>query len=64
MFLRRTCKETSALLVAREDKSLSFTERLALRIHLAVCKNCPLFEQQLLTMRKGLKHWRNGPSGE
>lgn len=57
--LRRTCKEVSALLIAREDRALPLVERLALRVHLAMCQACPRFERQLLTMRSALGHWRN-----
>ncbi|MDO9251002.1 zf-HC2 domain-containing protein [Hydrogenophaga sp.] len=56
---RRTCKEVSALLIAREDRALPLGERLALRLHLAMCKACPRFERQLLTMRNAMKQWRN-----
>lgn len=58
MILRRTCKEVAALLVAREDRELPWTDRLALRLHLGVCNACPIFERQLLTMRNALKGWR------
>ena len=59
MNLRRTCKEVTALLVAREDRELPVLERLALRLHLAVCTACPVFERQLLTMRNALQRWRH-----
>ncbi|WP_439606803.1 zf-HC2 domain-containing protein [Hydrogenophaga sp.] len=56
---RRTCKEVSALLIAREDRALPLAERLALRLHLAMCEACPRFERQLLTMRNAMGQWRN-----
>ncbi len=59
MFLRRTCKEVAALLIAREDRDLPLAERLALRLHLAACQACPRFERQLLTMRNALRQWRH-----
>ena len=55
----RTCKEASALMLAREDQSLPMQERLALRLHLAICAACPRFERQLLTLRNAMKQWRN-----
>jgi hypothetical protein len=58
MILRRTCKEASALLVAREDRALPMVERVALRLHLAACSACPRFEHQLAVMRQALKRWR------
>jgi hypothetical protein len=59
MILRRTCKEVSALLVAREDRELPALERVALRLHLAACHACPRFERQLLTMRNAFARWRH-----
>ena len=35
---KRTCKEVSALLIAREDRELPLQERVALRLHLAMCQ--------------------------
>ena len=59
MILRRTCKEVSALLVAKQDRALPAVERVALRLHLAACKACPVFERQLLTMRNAFQRWRH-----
>ena len=59
MILRRTCKEVTALLVAREDRELPALERVALRLHLAACQACPKFERQILTMRNAFSRWRN-----
>lgn len=58
MFFRRTCKETAALLITREDRALSFGERVSVRLHLAACNTCPVFEQQILSMRQALARWR------
>ena len=59
MFLRRTCREVAALLIAREDRALSLADRIALRFHLAACQACPQFERQVLTMRNAMRQWRN-----
>lgn len=55
---RRTCKEVTALMVAREDRQLPWADRVGLRLHLMVCKACPTFERQMLTMRHAMKQWR------
>ena len=55
----RTCREVTAILVAREDRNLGLSDRLALRIHMAMCDACPKFERQMLSMRHGLRQWRN-----
>lgn len=57
--LRRSCREVAALLIAREDRSLSITDQLALRLHFAACKTCPQFENQLLTTRLAMARWRS-----
>jgi hypothetical protein len=56
--LRVTCKQAASLLVAREDREIALSEKVALRLHIYACKACPNFEQQLLIMRKSLKLWR------
>jgi hypothetical protein len=57
--LSRTCREVAALLVAREDRALGMSDRAALRIHLAICNTCPVFEKQILALRSGMRMWRN-----
>jgi len=57
--LMRTCRQAAALLVAREDRALSMSDTVALRLHLLACKTCPQFENQLLTMRLAMSRWRN-----
>ena len=59
MILRRTCKETAALLIAREDRALSLGDRVALRLHMVVCQNCPQFERQITSMRQAFARWRH-----
>lgn len=56
---RRTCQEVTTLVIAREDRALSWQERVGLRIHMGICKACPRFERQVLTMRNAMKQWRN-----
>ncbi len=55
---RRTCKEATTLMVAREDRQLPWADRVGLRLHLMVCQACPRFERQMLTMRNAMKQWR------
>ena len=54
----RTCKEVTALVIAREDRNLPMRERLALRIHMKICDTCPVFERQIFTMRNAMRQWR------
>lgn len=57
--LMRPCKEVAALVIAREDRRLPLREQVALRLHMAICKACPNFERQVLTMRNAMNSWRN-----
>lgn len=64
MPFHRTCKEVSALVIAREDRALPWRDRLALRLHMNICAACPIFERQVLTMRNAMKQWRNDEDTE
>lgn len=46
-------------MIAREDRALGLSDRLALKLHLLVCKTCPKFENQVLTMRAAMGKWRH-----
>lgn len=46
------------MMIAREDRALPLGDRAALRLHLWVCKACPKFERQMLTMRQAMRVWR------
>lgn len=59
MWFKPSCKEVAALVVAREDRALKLTDRLALRAHMWICTACPKFEAQILNMRSYLRQWRN-----
>ncbi len=58
MILRRSCKQATALMVAREDRPLGMADRVALRLHLMACDACPRFKRQMLLMREALGQWR------
>lgn len=57
--LRLTCKESSLLTSRRLDGPLLMRERIALRLHLAVCKACPAFDRQMQTLRQAMGQWRS-----
>jgi hypothetical protein len=52
-----TCKDASRLLSQRQDRTLSMRERLALQMHLAVCKGCALVSKQLEFMRRAFSEY-------
>ena len=47
-----TCKETTELASRAMDERMSYGDRMAMRMHLAICKNCMRFNQQLQDMRR------------
>lgn len=47
-----TCREATELASQKMDESLPLIDRLALQMHLAICKNCRRFAVQLEEMRR------------
>lgn len=47
-----TCRETTELASRAMDERLPFADRMAMRLHLAICANCARFNQQLEDMRR------------
>lgn len=41
------CHDTSFLLSQSRERSLTFSERMKLRLHLAMCRGCSNFGRQL-----------------
>lgn len=46
-----SCKETTRLLSQGEDRRLAFGERVALRVHLAICNGCRNVSAQFRFLR-------------
>jgi hypothetical protein len=49
-----SCKEATQLVSQGLDRRLGFGERLALRLHLAICEGCTNFSRQLAFLRRAL----------
>lgn len=49
-----SCKEVTRLVSQRQDRTLDFGERVALRVHFALCKGCRNVEQQLEFLRRAM----------
>lgn len=58
MKITNSCRDISALLLAREDRTLGLGERLAVRAHILTCRACRRFERQTLLLRDALRQWR------
>ena len=59
-----SCKETSRLLSQGEDRKLAFGERVALRVHLAICDGCRNVNRQFQFLRVAVKNLSRDGSGE
>jgi Putative zinc-finger len=59
-----SCKETARLLSQGEDRKLAFGERVALRLHLAVCKGCRNAGDQLRFLRVAMQELSRDGSEE
>jgi anti-sigma factor ChrR (cupin superfamily) len=49
------CKENSQLVALSPGPLLSWKDRLAMRIHLMLCKNCARFARQMALIRAWLR---------
>lgn len=47
-----SCKQASSLVSRAMDEPLSLRQRLALRLHLAMCRYCSRFARQLRLVRR------------
>lgn len=47
-----SCRETSMLASRALDGRLGIADRLALRLHLAICQNCSQFHRQIQEIRR------------
>jgi hypothetical protein len=50
-----SCKETTRLVSQGLDRELAFGERVALRLHLAICLGCRRAGSQMRTLRKAVR---------
>jgi len=50
-----SCKETTRLLSQGEDRRLAFGERVALRVHLAICNGCRNLNAQFRFLRQAVQ---------
>lgn len=49
--LKLSCRSATELVSQGRDRPLRLKERIALRFHLAICKNCTEFNRQMRVLR-------------
>lgn len=55
----KTCKDISELLSESMDRPLTWRERLALRVHLSMCRSCSGFQKNLQFLHKAAERHRS-----
>lgn len=50
-----SCKEVTRLVSQGEDRGLAFGERVALRLHFAICQGCRNVNRQLRFLRRAMR---------
>ncbi|CEP34923.1 MULTISPECIES: zf-HC2 domain-containing protein [unclassified Halomonas] len=50
------CREATGLMSLKQDKTLSLREKMALRIHLSMCRACRTCARQFDLMHQAGKH--------
>jgi hypothetical protein len=53
------CKEVTHLLSEAQDRELSVTEKLPLKMHLLMCQGCRNFKQQMSFLRLASRRYVN-----
>lgn len=54
--LKPTCQEVHQLVSERMDRPLTIVERLRVRAHLAVCRACGRFDDQMKLLRRAVRN--------
>jgi predicted anti-sigma-YlaC factor YlaD len=49
-----SCKQVTRLVSQGLDRDLGFTERVRLRVHLAICDGCTNFSSQMTLLRRAM----------
>jgi predicted anti-sigma-YlaC factor YlaD len=57
------CKEATHLLSEAQDRNLSLSERLQLKMHLAMCTGCRNFKGQMAFLRQACRRYLTDQSG-
>jgi predicted anti-sigma-YlaC factor YlaD len=49
-----SCKQVSRIVSQGLDRELGFSERVRLRVHLAICEGCTNFSRQMAFLREAM----------
>jgi len=65
MKMMMPCREVTRLVSQGLDRRLGFGERVALRVHFAMCRGCSNFDRQMKLLREAVRQLgeTEGPGG-
>jgi predicted anti-sigma-YlaC factor YlaD len=52
-----SCKDATRMMSEAQDRKLGLAERVQLEMHLAICKGCRNFSEQMAFLRKACRAW-------
>ncbi len=52
-----SCRDATRLMSEAQDRKLGLAERLQLDMHLAICKGCRNFNEQMAFLRRACRAW-------
>jgi len=56
------CHNATKLMSESQERSLSVTEQMSLKLHVMMCKGCNNFQEQMGTLRKMTRTFAKGES--
>lgn len=60
--MMRRCRDVSLLVSRARDERLGLRDRVAMRLHVLMCKHCANFARQLGVLSRLAKTFTGGPS--
>jgi len=58
------CHEATRLMSESQERPLSMTERMSLKLHLMMCTGCANFKDQMGTLRVMTRNFAKGKDGQ
>lgn len=58
------CHEATRLMSESQERPLSMTERMSLKMHLMMCTGCANFKDQMGTLRVMTRNFAKGKDGQ
>jgi hypothetical protein len=54
------CKQATELMSQEQDRLLSLTERIGLRLHVLICAGCANYRRQMAALRAACRRFSDG----